>query len=373
LAAGFLVLGLAALAQNYTEQDQAEFAAAKKLLEGGDAKGAEAAFTGLLGRFPENPNVLYLRAVARNAQEKFQAAIDDLDVLITFQPQLPDPYLLRAEARAGLKNFAGALADANLAVRLVNGDNPQVLATRARILQATGKPAEAVADYTAALKLDADNPDLRFERADLQVSLGDIEAAHPDLTRLAQEYPDHGPIWLRLADVEFSLRHWPETLQALERAQALNADSGQIARTRGLTLFAQGDFKGAIVKLQEALKAEPTRNAYPQLMIHLAQRRSGQPAPDLKPAIDGMESKWAQLIGYFLLGELKDTELLETAEGKADPVLKKGHTCEAYYYMGQMRLLAGDRIAAKALFQQAVATDAKSYDEWALAQAELGK
>ena len=41
--------------------------------------------------------------------------------------------------------------------------------------------------------------------------------------------------------------------------------------------------------------------------------------------------------------------------------------------MGQMRLLAGDRIAAKALFQQAVATGAKTYDEWALAQAELGK
>ncbi len=370
LVVGLLVFGFGISIHAQTDKDAEEYRAAAKLGDEGDNKGAEAGFDKLLARFPENAAIRYARAVVRHRQGKFQPAIDDLDVVISVKPQMTDAYLLRADARANLKSYEGALADTNMAVRLTKNAEWIPLMTRARLQQLFGKRAEAIADYTAVLTLDADNFDARFARADLQINLGNCEQAQADLLRLIEDRQDDARIRLRLAAAEFGLTHWDDARQNLEKAVQFGAVAADTARLWGLVSFAQGDFNGAALKLREA---DLAHDAYVQLMLHLAQRRGGKAAPELKAAIPSMENKWAQLIGYYLVGELKEEELLATAEGKADAVEKRGHTCEAYFYIGQLRLIAGDRIAAKALFQQAIATGAKDYDEYTLAQGELAR
>jgi tetratricopeptide (TPR) repeat protein len=365
-----LIFGVATVGRAQTAQDRADYRNASELLDKGDAAGAEAVLSKLVERLPDTAVMYFARGLARHRQGKFEPSIEDLDAAIRLDPAMTDAFVVRANARAALSDYAGALADANTAVRLTHEREWRPLLARAEVQHTFGKTAEALADYSAALALDADNFETRYARADLQVDLGQPEEARADLLRLLESLPEDPRFHFRLAAAEFGLTHWDAARKSLSQAEHFGIPPADTARLWGMVLFAQGDFDGAATKLRAA---DPAHNAYAQILLHLALRRSGKTAPELKAALPAMEDKWASLVGYFLIGELKESELLATAEGKADPVKKRGQSCEAYYYVGQMRLLAGDRIAAKALFQQAIATGAKDYNEYTLAQAEVGR
>jgi len=75
-------------------------------------------------------------------------------------------------------------------------------------------------------------------------------------------------------------------------------------------------------------------------------------------------------VGYFLVGQLKESELFKLAEN-SDKKRDNNQHCEAYFYAGTKRLIAGDKTTALEYFEKCIATDAKGYTEYQSAAAEL--
>ena len=79
---------------------------------------------------------------------------------------------------------------------------------------------------------------------------------------------------------------------------------------------------------------------------------------------------YAATIAAFLGGSVPEKEFLAGIEGEAVTATAE-RSCEAWYFTGQKRLLAGDRPGAKSAFEKAVATGAKVISAWSGARAEL--
>ena len=75
-------------------------------------------------------------------------------------------------------------------------------------------------------------------------------------------------------------------------------------------------------------------------------------------------------IGLYLSDQIPAARLLAEVEKGTTPN-RQERLCEARFYIGQIQLLAGQRDAARASFEQSVATNVTSYYEHRLARAEL--
>ncbi len=65
----------------------------------------------LIGAFPENPDVYFLRGINRYMQADFEGAVDDFDKTLELFPDYPEAYLYRAKARKANKDYMGAIRD----------------------------------------------------------------------------------------------------------------------------------------------------------------------------------------------------------------------------------------------------------------------
>ena len=74
--------------------------------------------------------------------------------------------------------------------------------------------------------------------------------------------------------------------------------------------------------------------------------------------------------GRFLLYQISESDLLV---GATSPDVEKDRAqhCEAWYYAGMKRLLAGDKKTAADCFDKCLGTQENTFDEYMLAKAEL--
>jgi lipoprotein NlpI len=97
--------------------------------------------------------------------------------------------------------------------------------------------------------------------------------------------------------------------------------------------------------------------------------RTPENAPKTVAAFKG---RWTKTIGLFLTGALDEKSLLKAAK-KSDVEPVSGQICEAFYYIGMMRLSRGDKAAAYDAFLTCRAFLLKDYDEYQFAGAELAR
>ena len=71
-----------------------------------------------------------------------------------------------------------------------------------------------------------------------------------------------------------------------------------------------------------------------------------------------------------LLGKVSEADLFAAAKSP-DAKKERGQLCEAWFYSGMKKLLAGDKAAAAEHFQKCLATEQKDFTEYRFAQAEL--
>jgi lipoprotein NlpI len=81
---------------------------------------------------------------------------------------------------------------------------------------------------------------------------------------------------------------------------------------------------------------------------------------------------WPKTIGLYLSGALPEKDFLaQAAQGTAKTV--SGQQCQADYYIGITRLLAGDTAAAKEFFEKCLATNVTNFFVFTFARAELAR
>ena len=83
-----------------------------------------------------------------------------------------------------------------------------------------------------------------------------------------------------------------------------------------------------------------------------------------------MADNWHWKLGQFLTGRIKEPELFKAAESPDTRTDTERH-CEAWFYAGTKRLLAGDQASASKYFENCVATHMEALIEYGSAVHEL--
>jgi tetratricopeptide (TPR) repeat protein len=160
--------------------------------------------------------------------------------------------------------------------------------------------------------------------------------------------------------------------------QAIRLDPKDFAafERRALTKQLKGDFEGALgdLVLFDELAPPGGSQDYAHLYTWLVRVRRGQSAEANRELAAYLGSRrntpaadWIPKIGRFLLDQISESDFLGDATS-SDVEKDRAQHCEAWYYAGMKRLLAGDKKTAADYFNKCLGTQERNFDEYILAQ-----
>ena len=152
-------------------------------------------YSACLARRPDFAAAYANRGLAYLRSDLFEQADADCTRAIALRPQRTEFYLLRAQARDGLRRYQDELADLDRAEKL--GSKTALLYyLRTRVQKKLGNDVEAGRDLDRALELSPEDEENLIARGLAHQEDGDMEAALADFTKAVQKYP-HSAAGLR--------------------------------------------------------------------------------------------------------------------------------------------------------------------------------
>ena len=262
----------------------------------GDLEGALADLDQAIALDPLQPEPFFLRAMVRAAGERpdVPQLEADLDRALALEPDHAPALALRAVARRR-RGDPGWEQDLERAIRL---DAPHSLphVVRASLRVEAGDLAGALADAEEAVRRAPGRPDGYQTRGRLRARLGDLRGARADLARAAELLAPGSH------DQEAALRE----LEALQRAAQSSTKLSAEARRLGV----RGD-PGALHELDRVLAHEPDHVEALALRgrVHQCAGRLEAALRDLDRAV-GLDPRheWAHLFRAVTLGSMKREE-----------------------------------------------------------------
>jgi tetratricopeptide (TPR) repeat protein len=349
---------------------------------------------------------------AAHAAGDFDRAIGHFDHAVALDPADPAGWEARGDAHYGVNDLEAALADYDSLIALCPDDALAHL-RRAKTLLGLRREEEMFAELDRALALDPALSEARRQRAWVHFNEGDYQAALRDLDLMITDESFRGEIPLAdvlalRAETRLSIGDEKGAIDDLEVLRASGGDARDVIRTtvwatwgmqrygdalhildellidsersanlqlaRALTLMHLGrleDSLGLLEDLRANWRAVP---AEADLFLWIAQMRAGKS----EKAIDSLPpdehfTRWHAMIARLLRGEIREAELLATADAAEEDFTRARMQCEAFYYAGMKRLFEGDEVGAIDLLEQCVATQIRRYYEYHAAVAELSR
>jgi len=175
------------------------------------------ALTAELERKPTNPELYLRRAEVRRQHGELDLALADIATARRLRPDWTKLSLAR-----GLTLFdAGQIEGAQRVVEeflKTEPDHAPALVLRGRCKVKLGKPAEAVADYRAALKaFAAPNPDLYVERARLEAAMGRFAEALRGLDEGVERFGAAPALQMKAIEYERQLGNYDGALRRVDK------------------------------------------------------------------------------------------------------------------------------------------------------------
>jgi lipoprotein NlpI len=280
------------------------------------------------------------------------------------------------EYKAG--NYDAAITEYNRALE-IDPEEYQSYFGRARVKEALYDLPGALADYDRCIELKPKMAIAFGGRSRVKALLGDMAGATADAGQMMALQPD---------DHAFFQRGWLKRINDdpagartdFDRAIQINPGSSASYSNRGCLEYLDHQWDDALKDLRHSCGVASEDRVYPHLYIWLTRTRQGQlkaASEELavyldgrKPGKPGTKGDWAPKLAKFLLGQVTEDELFATAKA-ADPKELNRQLCEAWYYAGEKRWLAGDRESAAQDFRKCLQTERKDFEEYAFAKAEL--
>lgn len=267
-------------------------------------------------------------------------------------------------------------------------NDPALYAERARLFYENDGYDGAIRDLNKALSLDSTNVDYLHLLADVYLDYFKSRQALKTMERAAELYPERIPTLLKLAEFQFTLKQYNESMKAIDRILHLDPQNAEAYFWFGMNFKDQGDTVRSINSFQKAVEFdaglvdgwinlgqlyasmgdplaaryfENATRAAPQ-DIHALHARADYLSDqnDLRGAID-MYRQIARIDpqydeAYFNSGLIYlDMDSIRQARDQFDIAIKVSPThIRAYYYRGLAKELLGDRAAAKADYEQAL-------------------
>jgi lipoprotein NlpI len=228
----------------------------------------------------------------------------------------------------------------------------------------------AIADHTAALKLDAKARHANYYRGAAYSNKGEFERAITDFDAAIQLKADD-PVPYHARAIELAVKgDYPRAIADFDKALQLNPKAQGVHFARGRTRFYMADFTRAANDLETAFDARP--NVYTALWLFLARSHGGAPDADdqLERDTRRIRAGWpAPLIALYMGRTDPSSVMAATASG--DGTRRNEMRCEAAFYVAQSHLIKGERARAQTLLQGVLNDCPKNLLEYEGTMAEL--
>jgi curved DNA-binding protein CbpA len=142
---------------------------------------------------PRTPQEFYLQGIYQTLARQYALALSSFDQAIAQQSDFFEAYLRRAQVRYVLGDDAGVLADCQRALELDNQQST-IYYYQGLSRQRLGYTQSAVAAFTQAIGLEADEPQSYYQRALAYLDLGEEAFAKADLIQAATLYEAQGDL-----------------------------------------------------------------------------------------------------------------------------------------------------------------------------------
>jgi len=231
------------------------------------------------------------RAVSKAMAGQYDAALFDLDFVITKQPTHKNALFNRAEILLQLGDFDPAIADYSEVIKL-DGNDGAAYAGRGIALAAKGDTQNAMLDLNSVVRLKPDNASGYVDRADLYAALGDFERAAGDYRvaigldeKSARAYQNVA--WLMATCPIEKFRKPQLAVRAAKKALELEGATYLGLDTYAAALASVGEFQKAAAAQQQAISTAPAGEQAP-LQNRLALYKQQRPfveRPNTQPNI----------------------------------------------------------------------------------------
>jgi len=214
---------------------------------------------------PKDAVALRHRGEAKRQSGDFAGAMADLDLALELRPRNAFALGCRGEAKRQSGDLAGAIADLDLALELEPKLEPKkafALGCRGEAKRQRGDFAGAIADLDLALKLEPKNAVALRHRGEAKRQRGDFAGAFSDLDLALQLNAKYALAWSSRGDVKRGLRHFAGAIADFNVALELDPKDAFALSRRGDAKRRLGDFPGAMADLDLAFKMEPDAFAW---------------------------------------------------------------------------------------------------------------
>jgi tetratricopeptide (TPR) repeat protein len=344
----------------------------------GDIDGAIADYTQAIAVAPPIATLYEARARAYHLKQNWDAAIADFDQAIKLNPKYAIAYANRAFAKIAKNDRDGAIADLTRAIEL----SPRLQTVHRHRGELKWQKADlpgALTDFTRALDIDAKDGLAYYDRASIRRETGDAAGSLGDYTRAVElmpksPFPLIGRAWTKREQGDFDGAIADDT-----RAIEIAPQSESAYRDRGLAKSGRHRFDDAAKDLQMALTISPSSEGsdYAGFYLWLNQTRAG--ARDLATRTltafmtrrtSEKAGEWQMALADFLIGQRAEDKLLQLAQ-TTDARTTKSRQCEAFFFIGAVRLLDKDVRGAIDFFTRSIATGDRTNTEFTSATEEL--
>jgi len=342
----------------------------------GDFDGAIADYSRAIELDPKYPHAYNNRGNIKQAKGDLDGAIADYNRALELDPKYTYAYNGRGNVKRAKGDLDGAIADYNRALEL-DPKYTYVYNGRGDVKQAKGDFDGAIADFDRALELDPKFTYAYNSRGFAKQAKGDLDGALADYNRALELDPKYTYAYRGRGFAKQAKGDLDGAIVDFDRALELDPKDTYAYRGRGLAKRAKGDLDGAIADFRAGSKLDYLYNAF---FAWITLTEKGDPPgakAELSAALDRRgkagSNEWEMQLGGALLGQVPEEKLLALAQADQNRNEQGGRLCEAWYYLGMMKLLAGDRDAAASCFRKSLATERKDFIEYSEAQRELRK
>jgi tetratricopeptide (TPR) repeat protein len=373
LSVGLLLGGLAgAPLRGATEEELL-----KRFRAGNDKVNAQAyaeaieIYNEILEQAPKSENVLVHRAIAKWGLKDLSGARADFAQALSLNPATVGAYQYRSMLRFQTDDPNGSLADLNEAIKLEPA-NAEFFEMRGEVNLRLQIFSDALSDFSRAIELNPKLSAAYLQRANLRRDSEDDAGALSDYSKVIELTPDAAVAWTERGWVKFRALDLAGALaDALKAAEVLPefADAWSLA---GYARFGLGQYPAAVAALTQAASLNKAAEAYPVIIRHFALQRTAGVDERLATSWPTWKTlPWTQAVARFITGQISEDELEAKSAEADDENTKLGQQCEAHFYIGLIRLQAGDKSTARLRFRSAVDIQALHYTERTLAAFEL--
>jgi len=200
---------------------------------------------------------------------------------------------------------------------------------------AKGDDDRAIADFTAAIRLDPKD---------------------------AYAYNNRGSAYKGKGDLDRAIADYGETIR-------LNPSLDKAFSSRGTAYLYGGNPAKALADVSQASELDP-KSAYYALWVDIVGERNKVPSR-LSQAVSKLDmTAWPAPLIRLFLGQITPAAALAAADDP-DVTRKRSMVCDVGFYGGELALRAGAKDDAAGLFRLAVANCQHNFVEWFAASAEL--